>query len=269
VLHGHHRTTGLSAARGSLTVVGTGIALREQVTPEAAAAIERADDVLYLVVQPLTAQWIERANPRSRSLDGLYAPGKPRRETYAEIVDELLAPVRAGREVCAAFYGHPGVFVRPGHEAVRRARAEGHRARMLPAVSALDCLVADLGIDPAATGLLSYEATDFLVHRRRADPAALLVLWQIGVVGELGVTTEPRRESLALLAERLAEAYPRDHEVILYEASPYPLVADPVVLRLPLEGLPETRVPLLSTLVVPPARKPRLDPEAAARLGLS
>ena len=189
-------------------------------TPEAASAIERADEILYLVTQPLTAQWIERMNPRSRSLGSLYAPGKPRRETYAEMVEELLAPVRAGRNVCAAFYGHPGVFVNPGHEAIRRARTEGYRARMLPAVSALDCLVADLGIDPAATGLQSYEATDFIVHRRRPDTAATLVLWQIGVVGELGYASAPRRENLALLVDRLARAYPREHEVIYDVAVP-------------------------------------------------
>jgi hypothetical protein len=239
------------------------------VTPEAAAAIERADEVLYLVTQPLTAQWIERTNPRSRSLDGLYGPGKPRRETYAEMVEELLAPVRAGRNVCAAFYGHPGVFVDPGHEAIRRARAEGYRARMLPAVSALDCLVADLGIDPAATGLQSYEATDFVIRPRRPDTSAFLVLWQIGVVGELGYASAPRREYLALLADRLARAYPPGHEVIVYEASPYPLVADPFVLRLPFEELSDAHVPLLATLVVPPARKPRRDRALAARLGLS
>jgi Tetrapyrrole (Corrin/Porphyrin) Methylases len=239
------------------------------VTPEAASAIERADEVRYLVTQPLTAQWIERTNPRSRSLDGLYGPGKPRRDTYAEMVEALLAPVRAGRNVCAAFYGHPGVFVNPGHEAIRRARAEGYGARMLPAVSALDCLVADLGIDPAATGLQSYEATDFVIHRRRPDTTASLVLWQIGVVGELGYASAPRRENLAFLADRLARVYPPGHEVIVYEASPYPLVADPFVLRLPFEELPEAHVPLLATLVVPPARKPRRDRALAARLGLS
>jgi len=239
------------------------------VTPEAASAIERADEVLYLVTQRLTAQWIERANPHSRSLHGLYEGGKPRRETYAEMVDELLAPVRTGLDVCAAFYGHPGVFVNPGHEAIRRARAEGYRARMLPAVSALDCLVADLGIDPAATGLHSYEATDFVVHRRRPDPTASLVLWQIGVVGELGYATSPRLENLALVADRLSRAYPRGHEVIVYEASPYPLVADPFVLRVPLEQLPDAQVPLLATLVVPPARRPRRDRALTARLGLS
>jgi hypothetical protein len=127
---------------------------------------------------------------------------------------------------------------------------------MRPAVSALDCLVADLGIDPAATGLQSYEATDFLAHSRPLDEAATLVLWQIGVIGERSVATEPRREKLAALVERLAETHPRDHEVIVYEASPYPLVADPIVLRLPLAELPGARVPVLSTLVVPPACAP-------------
>ena len=237
-------------------------------TREAAAAIERADQVLYLLADGLAASWLERANPRSRSLHTLYAPGKARSETYAEVVDELLAPVRAGRDVCAVFYGHPGVFARPGHEAIRRARAEGFRARMLPAVSALDCLVADLGIDPGATGLQSYEATEFLVHRRSLDTAATLVLWQIGVVGELGMTSEPSRANLAVLAEHLARSYPADHEVIVYEASSYPLVADPLVLRVPLRELPDADVPLLATLVVPPARKPRRDRAAIRRLGL-
>jgi Tetrapyrrole (Corrin/Porphyrin) Methylases len=239
------------------------------VTPEAAEAIEHADEVLYLVAHRFAAEWLERANPQSRSLHALYAPGKHRAETYAEIVDELLDPVRAGRDVCAVLYGHPGVFAYPGHEAVRRARAEGFRARMLPAVSALDCLVADLGIDPGATGLQSYEATEFVVHRRRPDTAATLVLWQIGVIGELGYALEPSRDKLRVLVECLRRSYPADHETIVYEASPYPLVADPFVLRLPLEALPDAEVPLLATLVVPHARKPRRDRAAMTRLGIS
>jgi uncharacterized protein YabN with tetrapyrrole methylase and pyrophosphatase domain len=238
------------------------------VTPEADAAIGHADEVLYLVTDSLMARWIEGRNPRSRSLHTLYEPGKRRRETYDEIVSELLAPVRGGLDVCAAFYGHPGVFVRPGHEAIRRARAEGFAARMLPAVSALDCLVADLGIDPAATGLQSYDATDFVVHRRPIDTAATLVLWQIGVVGELGYALEPRHDSVELLVERLERSYPPDHEVIVYEASPYPAVADPLILRVELQELAESGVPLLSTLVVPPKAKARRNRAVMERLAL-
>ena len=99
------------------------------------------------------------------------------------MAEAILEPVRAGKRVCAAFYGHPGVFVLPSHEAIARARAEGFDATMLPGVSAEDCLVADLGVDPARNGLQSYEAGDFLRRRPAIEPTTALVLWQIGVVG--------------------------------------------------------------------------------------
>ena len=97
----------------------------------------------------------------------------------------------------------------------------------------------------------------------------MLVLWQIGVIGELGTASEPSRANLAVLTEHLERSYPADHETIVYEASPYPLVADPFVLRVPLYALADAEVPLLSTLVVPPARRPRRDRTAMRRLGLS
>ena len=60
--------------------------------------------------------------------------GKACREggSTSEMVEEILAAVREGKRVCAVFYGHPGVYVKPSHEAVRRARKEGFEARMLP-----------------------------------------------------------------------------------------------------------------------------------------
>ena len=90
--------------------------------------------------------------------------------------------------MCAVFYGHPGVFVNPSHRAVAQARAEGFRAAMLPGVSAEDCLFADLGLDPGAHGCQSYEATDFVIRRRSCYPSALLILWQVGALGEDSVT---------------------------------------------------------------------------------
>ena len=64
----------------------------------------------------------------------------------------MLAPIRRGIRLCAVVYGHPGVFVYASHEAVRRCRLEGLPARMLPGISAEDCLLADLGVDPGVRG---------------------------------------------------------------------------------------------------------------------
>ncbi|HEY7562690.1 MAG TPA: SAM-dependent methyltransferase [Gaiellaceae bacterium] len=252
---------------GSLTVVGTGIQLVSQVTPQTRAAIERADEVLYVVTDPLTAVWIERLNANARSLDRHYEPGRDRAETYAAIVEETLAAVRAGRRVCLAFYGHPGVFVDPGHEAVKRAREEGFRARMLPAVSAEDCLVSDLGLDPGELGCQSYEATAFLVYRYRVEPAALLVLWQIGFLGQVATTADPVPLPLDVLVERLSEHYPDEHDVVVYEAAVYPIL-EPHVERLPLAALPAAEVPPMATLVVPPAARAPVDEAMIDRLGL-
>src|SRR5262245_59944395 len=191
-------------------------------TPEARAVIKNADVVLSLVAEPVMQAAIKRLNPETRSLQDHYTVGESRREAYEAMVVEILSHVRKGLDVCAAFYGHPGVFVAPSHEAVRRAREEGFRARMLPGISAEDCLFADLGVDPARFGCQSYEATDFLVHGRRIDTTGALVLWQLGTVGNAEAAEEAKPRGLAVLVEVLLARYPSDHEVVVYEASPYP-----------------------------------------------
>ena len=251
-----------------MTIVGTGIAVATQLTPDARAAIDRADVLLHVAADPLATTWLDRLHERSRSLVPLYGSGGTRADIYARMAEEVVAPARDGRRVCAAFYGHAGVFGRPAHLALALARAEGIPARMLPAVSALDCLVADLEIDPGDHGLLSYEATDFLVHRRPLDAACALVLWQIGVIGELGAVEDERPRHLDLVAERLTAVHGEEHEAVVYEASPYP-IAEPVIVRVRVRDLDAAPVTPLATLYVPPSAPPSLDAAAAEALGLS
>ncbi|MEP6812991.1 MAG: SAM-dependent methyltransferase [Actinomycetota bacterium] len=252
---------------GTLTVVGTGIAVGVHLTPEARTAIEDADEFFHIASDRVGTGWLESLHPRPQGLHGLYEPGVPRHEIYAQMVETILAPVRAGRRVCAAFYGHPGIYVVPSHEAVRKARDEGFDARMLPAVSAEDCLFADLGVDPATSGCASYEATDFLLRRRPVDPTVTLLLWQISVVGNLAAATEVSRDGLVVLVGYLGEHYPPEHVVTVYEASPYP-IAGPVIEPVALAALPDADLTPLSTLYVPPLRERPVDGEMAVRLGL-
>jgi uroporphyrin-III C-methyltransferase len=255
--------------RGSLTVVGTGIDAVSQLTPGARGAIEGADEVLYLVADPVAALRVEALSPRARSLDHFYGPTKARRETYAEVAETIVGAVMRGARVCAVLYGHPGVFALPGHTALERVRAAGLPARMLPAVSALDCLVADLGLDPARWGLQAYEATYFFVRRPSVDPHATLVLLQVGMLGEAGgAATEAVAARFHLLLDRLVGLYGPAREAILYEASPYPGTA-PAVDRFAL-GDAEARAPsVMSTLCVPGQDWPPVDPDARRALELS
>lgn len=253
--------------RGSLTVVGTGIGVYGQTTLAALSSIQAAEKVLYLVADPVTERWILELKPGSESLQTFYQVGKDRLTTYLEMTDRILSCVRAGWRVCLVLYGHPGVFVFPSHEAVIRARSEGFEARMLPGVSAEDCLFADLGVDPGREGCQSFEATDFLVYHRKFDLTAALILWQVGMVGQVGYGPIHPEKGLAILCESLADTYGKDHTVVLYEAARYP-VCDPIIIGVPLSDAPSTPVSALATMYVPPKHAPEPDLQMIEKLGI-
>jgi len=235
---------------GTLACVGVGITLGSHLTPLARSHIEQADVVFVAASDGIVEKWVESMNADVRSLQPLYAEGKPRLKTYREMVNAILAEVRAGKKVCAAFYGHPGVFAWAPHRAIALARKEGYFAHMEPGISAEDCLYADLGIDPGAFGCQHYEASQLLYFKRRLDPCAYLVLWQAGVLCELS--------ALPVLAERLAQDYPPSHKIIIYRAATLP-IHHARMERTTLRRLATARIEVPDTLVLAPARKPEPD----------
>lgn len=253
-------------AQGSLSCVGVGLMLGAHLAPRARSLIEDADVVFAAMSDPLVEQWLAGLNADVRSLQDHYDAGRSRHDTYRAMADTVLAPVREGRRVCVATYGHPGVFARMPHEVIAQARREGHAAHMEPAISAADCLYADLALDPGRHGCQHYEATQFLLQRRPVDTAAWLVLWQVSLAGDRSLRrAASSRGHRQLLVDRLCEDYPADHPVIVYEAATLP-VAGPRIDRCPLGRLAAQTLRLQSTLVVPPARSVATDPGLAARI---
>lgn len=239
---------------GSLVCVGVGMMLGAHVSPRSRGHIEQADVVFAAVSDPLVELWLQQMHGDVRSLQACYAAGKSRHETYREMEEAMLSEVRAGRRVCGVFYGHPGVFAQAPHRAIAQARQEGFPAHMEPGISAEDCLYADLGIDPGDVGCQHYEASQFMFYRRRVDPSAYLILWQVGHAGDRSVSrtiTGPGYRRL--LVELLAEDYPLDHAVIAYEAATLP-ISSPRTEGMPLAAIVDADLRLQTTLVIPPAR---------------
>lgn len=251
-----------------LTVVGSGIQVGRDLSPTALHCIKTAEKVLELVGDPATALWLRELNPSVESLAGFYSPKKPRLQTYQEMTERILSFVTKGMDVCVVTYGHPGVSVYASHQAIERARGMGIEATMLPAVSSVDCLIADLGVDPAVDGLAIYDASDFLVRRRRFDPTSSLVLTQIAVTCEEGYKANGvyPRTGLRALAAKLARTYGRGHKSIIYEASTVP-IAKPVIRQITLGKLGSAPVTPASTLYVPPRGSASMDKGMLALLG--
>jgi len=253
----------------NLIVVGTGIRTIGQMTMESIAWIRKADKVLHIVSDPVGLELIASLNPNQESLTPLYQENLERIHTYEKMIDTVLGHVREGKRVCFAAYGHPGVFAYPTHESVRRARAEGYRARMLPGISAEDCLFADIGIDPAAGGCQSFEATDFLINYRVVDTAAHLILWQIGALGDPTYKAHGFDiKGMPQLVQKLCMlGYHPYHPVYIYEAPVFPGV-EPVIRGVALWNLPIAGVTPATTLYIPPAFRPSTDYAMAWSLGM-
>jgi uncharacterized protein YabN with tetrapyrrole methylase and pyrophosphatase domain len=251
---------------GSLACIGLGMMLGAHIGPRARSYIEQADVVFAAASDPVVELWLQQMRPDVRSLQPYYSEGKSRHKTYREMAEAMMEEVRAGKNVCGAFYGHPGVFAKIPHDAIAQARAEGFLAHMEPGVSAEDCLYADLGIDPGRFGCQHYEASQLLFYRRTVDPTAYLVLWQVGWVGDRTYgrfSTGP--EFRQLMVDRLLEDYPPKHEVIIYEAATLP-ISNPRIEPVRIDALIHAELHMHSTLAVPPTGPMQRDEAMLARL---
>ena len=252
--------------RGSISCVGLGMTLGSHLTPLARSHIEQADVVFAGLSDGIVELWLGRMNPDVRSLQSYYQEGKSRLTTYKEWVTLMMTEVRAGKKVCGVFYGHPGIFAWSPHKVIETARAEGFEAHMEPGISAEDCLYADLGIDPGRFGCQHFEASQLLFYEHKLNPCAYLVLWQVGLVGDLTLTrftTGPAYKQV--LVDLLSQDYPLDHEIIIYRGATLP-IEKPRIQRMALRDLPNAQMTAEETVLIPPARPLRSNTAVRERL---
>lgn len=245
--------------KGSLVCVGLGMILGSHLAPLSRNFIEQADVVFMSVTDPLTEKWIQKMNPNCQSLQKFYSEGKDRRISYQQMVDTVLREVELGKQVVAAFYGHPGVFAWAPHKMIEVAKKNGYHSHMEPGISAEACLYADMAIDPGKNGAVHAEASQFMLYERKVDTTAYLILWQLGFVGDLSMSKyQTDSANRLLLQQLLIQFYSTDHLVAIYESPTLP-TGTARIEWFPLEQLSQVHVEHFSTLVIPPSRSKKID----------
>lgn len=254
--------------KNELVYVGTGINGANHLSAEAEAYIVSASKVLYCVADLAIERKILTLNSNSEDLYIYYGNDKPRRKTYEEMVERTLECLKENTLVCVVFYGHPGIFVWPSFKGIQLARKEGYKAFMLPAISSLDCLFADVGFDPSRHSCQIVEATDMLARARKPDTTASVIIFQVGCVGDLGYNSRGYdRRNVPILSEYLSSFYGEDYEVIIYEAAQYP-ICNPKIKLIKIKDLAEAKPTGLTTMYIPPKSLPPRDEKMISRLGL-
>lgn len=255
--------------KGTLVVVGTGISVSGQMTLVTTNHIKQADVVYAVIPNKPGIEFVKSLNSNTHSLADLYEQGKSREQTYKEMMQCIVQKVEAGYKVCAAFYGHPGIFVDPSHNAINHLKELGYKVLMEPGISAEDCLVADLGIDIAAHGCQSYEATQFLLRKYSINPFMTQIIWQAYAVGEFSSASSfNNQNAFALLVNKLLCYFPSSHQLIIYEAATSPLFKTKID-YFTIDTVNIEKLSPLATLVVPSIGLPDYDIEVLNELNIN
>jgi precorrin-2 methylase len=208
---------------GSLAIVGTGIQAVSQMTVETLSYISDADVVFYHATNGVTASQIEALNPNAIDIYEYYADGKNRSITYIQMAELMLREVRRGCNVVGIFHGHPGYFVSPARRALAIASKEGYPTTLLPAVSAPDCMFADLRVDPGVRGCQILMASYVLNKANILATSGHVVFLQVNAVGHSGFSfSGSRSDRFPEFIERLIAIYGETQDCIYYMAAVYP-----------------------------------------------
>ena len=251
------RSRGAGAA-GSLVVAGLGIRAAGQLTDEVKRAIAVADRVVYMN-DPESTLDVERFNAVIRAVNPdiadveAFDDGSASANTERAIktrIEEIIRFVQLGQKVCIVTYGHPAVYNALIHRVVRRAREAKLAATVLPAISSVDCLCADMLVDQFAHSLQVTGALAFLALKREVDPSVSLALLQPSFLTAADRTA---------LAKRLMAAFPGNHICYLYSASTSSKDLTPVIEAVEIARLAGQSIKPGFILFIPGISEPDID----------
>jgi len=211
-------------------MVGLGVLNVDHITRETERVIRRSNEVLYVDTGVATQAYIEGLSPRATSLFATsYEEDGHRLNAYHRMAARVLDAAMDHPPVTFAMHGHPIVGAYAPFLIRDMARLLDLEVLVLPGVSAMDCLFADLMVDPCVAGMQMYEATDLLLRRRPLQPDVPALIWQIGCVEtRLHSQRVSKPERFERLRTHLLRFYPPEHQSTAVYSTPHPLMPSTV-----------------------------------------
>ncbi len=202
-------------------------------------------------------------------------------EVYCRIASFLIAQASSCHRITFLVMGHPCIYVFVTELIRRHAPQYNVAVRILPAVSAIDTILALMDFDISNTGLQILDANRIVSYALTPAKNVPLLIFQVGCFGSgfITRTTQNSPDRIRVLVEYLMRFYPADHPVEVIECdmgAPHRTVR----FTLPLASLcwNGNLINYNTTLYLPPAEAIRIknsefhrrlvDPNVVAKLTL-
>jgi uncharacterized protein YabN with tetrapyrrole methylase and pyrophosphatase domain len=234
-------------------LLGSGIRGSLHFTNETIQALRVCRSVHVLHPDGMILDYVRQHCDDVRDLASLYHGQDVRQDVYIGIADLLVEEAQSGGPVALLVHGHPLFLVSAAEYTLSLARRRGLVTTVLPAVSSLDTLLCDLGID-YGYGVQIFDSTTLLHNAWSPNPAVPLLVFQLATTcNPLVVSTAPTGVALKPLVEVLVPVYGADHPVKVVHSGAF-LLEPTEVIDLPLAALTSDSIDLerRPTLYVPP-----------------
>ncbi len=254
-----------------LFLVGCGLRALDHLTREADRCLRGARVIFHSIYSRDLLAELRGLNPGARLVsqeDGEYVVGQYRPDMYRRIADRALDEARKEPGVVVLHPGSVMVVDAIARRLVARSVDLGLRVAVLPGISSVEFVLAQMGWD-LAEGLQVILAQNLVLHRRRLDPLQAAVVIQPGYYDTRWFAGAPKalpRRFDALQAQ-LALSHPPDAPMALVLA---PVAADESAhvlwFRLGRMGELAPAISPFHSLFVPPLSRPAEDPDFARRI---
>ena len=203
-------------ARPALILAGYGVGDSLQLTVETQRAIARASRVFSIGLPPNLRALLRAQRVTCVDLVGCFSGGRPFGEAYLDIADTVLRQAEGDPPVVLLSEGNPLLSNALNRFLLMQAKERKLATQVLAAVSPIDSLICQVGLDVGTFGLQVFDARRLYTREMPVQSSVPLLLLQVAGVAlaESAGAMDPQPEAYRPLTEYLARFYPPTHPVV-------------------------------------------------------
>ena len=199
--------------RPALILAGHGVGDRLQLTVESQHAIARASR-LFVVSPPPAVERFLRAQ-RLKPIDlASVCPRGSYADWYLDMAATVLHEVELNPPVALLVPGNPLLSNALARFLVAKAKERQIQTSVLPAVSPIDTLICQVGLDVGTHGLQVFDARRICERHLPISPGVPLLILQVGGLSPGDSPGARAGSNFAPLADYLARYYPPEHPIV-------------------------------------------------------
>jgi tetrapyrrole methylase family protein/MazG family protein len=205
------RDSGRSDQKPRLYLLGAGVSFPEHLTLQSLDILAACNRICSNLPQADLDLLPGNLRGKCHSLWSTYQENRNRTDNYQDVCQAVLKAAESEPPVAWLTPGHPLIFDSVSQGLLKLGRAKGWNVQVIPAISCIDTILAEVGYDPA-NGLLVYEAQALVMQQLPLVPSSATLLLQPSAFGsDLTHYQSMWRPDLTPLRDYILQYFGPDH----------------------------------------------------------